>query len=113
MKILITISAILLLNFLSTAQLYIVTVPSSFGGDNTIRTYDPSGNMTVISTANQNAFEAMGTLTQHLNSIIEEGYKIIHVQDYNYLYEATSSTIKPVQNSAFPVEKTVYYLAVP
>jgi hypothetical protein len=52
-------------------------------------------------------------ITAHLNSIISQGYKLIKIQDYNQVNSATGNINYHVLEDDFPLERTVYYFAVP
>tara|TARA_R110001632_G_scaffold223442_3_gene355197 strand:+ start:1341 stop:1703 length:363 start_codon:yes stop_codon:yes gene_type:complete len=120
MKKILILSSFLFLLFTAKSQMIIVDVgpwTSEFtGGENVnstkVITYSPDGTHSSLDMTNvpNSPIESIAFVTAHLNSIISQGYKLIKIQDYQSVNNNSGDGIIA---DDFPLERTVYYFAVP
>ena len=123
MKKTLILSSFLFLFFTAESQMIIVDVgPFAYdftGGENVnstkVITYSPDGTHSSLDMTNVpvSHIESTAFVTAHLNSIISQGYRLIKIQDYNQVNSATGNINYHVVEDDFPLERTVYYFAVP
>ena len=122
MKKTLILSSFLFLFFTAESQMIIVDVgPRAINSDQTMNlteviTYYPDGTHSNLDFTNVPTFPIELTtafITAHLNSIIGQGYKLIKIQDYNQVNSASGNINYHVVEDRFPLERTVYYFAVP